>query len=291
MAQIDELIAVMMERHADALILHSYQPARLNFGGTLASGAIVAPQLLRTMLREIVPPAHSDRLRGESAFGFSHSCASGLMKVQVERHGLDFHVIITPYSSPRVFVPPADAKPVYQTYQPPVDASFATPSRPIYTPPTLPGYPIAPIVNGGGAPNAQGSTASNSPAPLPRAAKTQPANFPAPVARAPVVKAKPKMDGFLVFSASILFCSACALFVTVFGWFALWAFFVFAALAILMDSYLVGVQTGLLDGMGNCGPWTWFFFCLYFGFIGIPAYLVTRPIYQHALDSNSKPPP
>ena len=42
-----------------------------------------------------------------------------------------------------------------------------------------------------------------------------------------------------------------------------------------MDSYLVGVQTGLLEGKGDCGPWAWFFFCLYFGFIGVPAY---RPI-------------
>ena len=182
MAQIDELIAAMMERRANALILHSYQPARLDFGGVLASGAIVAPQLLRTMLREIVPEAYRDRLRGAEPFEFSHACASGLMKVQVERHGLDFHVVVTPYSSSKVFVPPADAKPVYQTYQPPVDWSLA-----------MPGYPTTPIVSG--------------------AHNAQPANFPAPLVRAPVVKTKSKMGVGTVLVAAIWFC--CALLVLV----------------------------------------------------------------------------
>lgn len=101
MAQIDELIAVMMVRQADALILASDQPASLSFNGALASGATVSAPLLRAMLDEIVPAQHRDSFRGLGAFGFSYACRSGLMEVGVERQGLDFRVVIAPYSSPR----------------------------------------------------------------------------------------------------------------------------------------------------------------------------------------------
>ena len=236
MAQIDELIAAMQTRRADALILASNQPAQLSFGGVLASGASVPAHLLREMLREIIPVKELHRLHHEGAFEFSYACGSGLMLVQVERHGFEFHVVVAPYSSPR-------------------NSASPKPS------------------------NARGSSS---------AFRTHGSTFSAPLPRASVStgNAKPTMDWSAVFFATMLFCFALGLFVNfcgIFGFAGLLTIFTFAAFAILLDSYLVGVQPGLVDGAGDCGPWTWFFVCVFFGFIGIPAYLVMRPIYQRAL--------
>lgn len=294
MARIDELIAAMLARHADTLILASDQPAQLNFGGVPADGAIVSASLLRAMLSEIVPPEHSDRLRSEGAFEFSYACKIGLMRVQVERHGLDFHIVITPYSSTRVFVPPVENKPTYRPYQPAVDSSLAAPAYPIYTH-TLPGYGSAPFVSGGGAPNAPNSNAQNPPAPT--------SNFPAPLPRPSVsnphtTSAKApqtaKSVGFLsILVAMIVFWFLLSALLPMMGTYW-WAFMLALASGVALDAHLLGVRPGLLGGWaGKMGAASWFLVCLLCGFIGVPAYLAARPVYKSvvkALASTSRKP-
>lgn len=283
MTQIDELIAVMMARRADALILNSGQPAQLDFNGAMADGATVPAHLLREMLRDIVPAMDINRLHYEGVFEFSYTCRSGLMDVQVERRGFEFHVVITPHTSPNVFVPPADTRPIYRPYQPPVDAGFVTPSRPIYTPPTLPGYPNAPMSSGGGTPKVQNSTMQNS-------------TFPAPLSRTIVskTKAKPTVNLLSLLANLIMFWVVLGVLLPLMGdyW---WAFMLILAGGVALDAHSLGVRPGLLGGWGGkMSAASWFLVCLLCGFIGIPAYLAARPVYKDllsALASTSQPPP
>ncbi len=67
--------------------------------------------------------------------------------------------------------------------------------------------------------------------------------------------------------------------------------FFLGALAIVIDAHRLGVRRGLVDGWANIGPWEWFALSAFFGFIGIPAYLVARPVYKSALPPARVPPP
>ena len=46
-----------------------------------------------------------------------------------------------------------------------------------------------------------------------------------------------------------------------------------ASIWVLIDAKTIGVKKGQIQGMGNLGPWSWFFACLLFGFIGFPFYV------------------
>lgn len=45
---------------------------------------------------------------------------------------------------------------------------------------------------------------------------------------------------------------------------------------VLIDSKNIGVRKGLVTGMANIGPWTWFFGCLLLWIVAFPLYLVKR---------------
>ena len=274
MAQIDELIAAMMERRADALILQSDQPAQLNFGGKLASGALVPAPLLRAMLREIVPALQINRLHYEGVFEFSYACNSGLMDVQVERHGLDFYVNIAPHSSTNIFIPPKTPAPTFQTYKPPVDSSFAPPpSPPNYNAAPIPGYSV-PMV-----------TSQNTPS--------------AYTSQAPLAPAKESVHGWTVFFNVIVFWILASLFLPISLLPPLAAFFflhhlfllpllaaIIAAFGILIDARVLGVRRGLVRGLGDIDAQGWFFTTLALGILGIPLYLAARPAYKRALQKH-----
>ena len=52
---------------------------------------------------------------------------------------------------------------------------------------------------------------------------------------------------------------------------SIWVFF---------DARTIGVKKGLVTGLGNMGPWGWFFVTLLLWIIGFPAYLAMRGKYK-----------
>lgn len=48
------------------------------------------------------------------------------------------------------------------------------------------------------------------------------------------------------------------------------------SLWVLMDAKSIGVRKGQIQGLGNMGPWGWFWGCLLLWIIGFPLYLVKR---------------
>ena len=271
MAQIDELIAAMMARRADALILKSDQPAQLNFNGTLADGDVVPAYLLRTMLHEIFPDTQLHQLHVQGEWNLSYACKSGLMDLTVERQGAQMKVIITPHNPSRVFTPPNTPAPTFQTYKPPVDSSFAPPA-----PPTYAGYQSAP-------PLANQNTSY-----LPPAQQT---NLPAS-------QGKESLQGWTVFFEVLVFCIFASVFLPFsalppfllfflgagFAWPLLAA--IIAGFAILIDARLLGVRRGLVDGWADIDAQGWFFATIALGILGIPLYMAARPSYKRALQKH-----
>ena len=270
MAQIDELIAAMMARHADALILKSDQPAQLNFNGTLADGDVVPASLLRAMLHEIIPDTQLHQLHVQGEWDLSYACKSGLMDLTVERQGAQMKVIITPHNPSRIFTPPNTPAPTFQTYKPPVDSSFAPP--PSYNAAPIPGYSV-PMVTSQNAPTARH-------------------------ANAPVATGKSEVDGWLLMWELIAFCALVAVFLPFsilppallffinqsFAWPLLAA--IIAAFAILFDARVLGVRRGLAQGWADMDAQGWFFATIALGILGIPLYLAARPAYKRALQKH-----
>jgi len=51
---------------------------------------------------------------------------------------------------------------------------------------------------------------------------------------------------------------------------------------VYFDARALGVRKGLVTGLGNMGPWPWFFVCLLLWIIGFPAYIAMRGKYKAA---------
>ncbi len=60
----------------------------------------------------------------------------------------------------------------------------------------------------------------------------------------------------------------------------LWIVVIATSLWVLFDAKTIGVEKGQLPGLGNNGPWTWFFACLLVWIIGFPLYLAKRPEFK-----------
>ena len=49
---------------------------------------------------------------------------------------------------------------------------------------------------------------------------------------------------------------------------------------VLIDAKTIGVKRGQISGMGNMGPWSWFFVCLLLWIVGFPIYLAKRSEFK-----------
>ena len=49
---------------------------------------------------------------------------------------------------------------------------------------------------------------------------------------------------------------------------------------VLVDAKTLGVKKGQISGMGDIGPWGWFFACLLLWIVGFPFYLAKRSEYK-----------
>jgi len=52
---------------------------------------------------------------------------------------------------------------------------------------------------------------------------------------------------------------------------------------ILFDAKSIGVRKGLVKGLGNLGPWGWYFGTALLWIVGFPLYLARRPQLKRAL--------
>lgn len=59
-----------------------------------------------------------------------------------------------------------------------------------------------------------------------------------------------------------------------------WIVIVMTSIWVLVDAKTIGVKKGQVAGMGNLGPWSWFFVCLLLWIVGFPFYLAKRPEFK-----------
>jgi len=63
----------------------------------------------------------------------------------------------------------------------------------------------------------------------------------------------------------------------------MWLIVIGSAIWVLIDAKTIGVKKGLVPGMGNMGPWSWFFVSLLLWIIGFPMYLYYRGKFKLAV--------
>ena len=62
----------------------------------------------------------------------------------------------------------------------------------------------------------------------------------------------------------------------------LWIVIIATSVWVLIDAKTIGIKKGQIQGMGNMGPYSWFFVCLLIWIIGFPFYLAKRPEFKRA---------
>ena len=60
-----------------------------------------------------------------------------------------------------------------------------------------------------------------------------------------------------------------------------------SAIWVLVDAKNIGVKKGLITGMGNIGPWGWFFVTLLLWIVAFPMYLYCRGKFKLAIAETS----
>jgi hypothetical protein len=64
-----------------------------------------------------------------------------------------------------------------------------------------------------------------------------------------------------------------------------WVLVVVTAFWVLFDAKSIGVKKGLVKGIANMGPVTWFIACLFLWIIAFPLYLAKRGEFKRAAAS------
>ncbi len=59
-----------------------------------------------------------------------------------------------------------------------------------------------------------------------------------------------------------------------------WLLIVGSSVWVLRDSRAIGVRRGQVNGLGDMGPWGWFWACLLLWLVAFPLYLVKRPEFK-----------
>lgn len=64
----------------------------------------------------------------------------------------------------------------------------------------------------------------------------------------------------------------------------MWLIVLGTAIWVLVDAKSIGVRKGVITGIGNIGPWAWFFACLLLWIVAFPLYLIKRSDFKRALE-------
>jgi hypothetical protein len=70
----------------------------------------------------------------------------------------------------------------------------------------------------------------------------------------------------------------------------MWLIVLGSAIWVLIDAKTIGVKKGLVTGMGNIGPWAWFFVTLLLWIVAFPMYLYYRGQFKLAVAATTVPP-
>jgi len=68
----------------------------------------------------------------------------------------------------------------------------------------------------------------------------------------------------------------------------MWLIVLGSAIWVLFDAKNIGVKKGLIPGMGNTGPWSWFFATLLLWIVGFPMYLYYRRKFKLAVANSAR---
>ena len=70
----------------------------------------------------------------------------------------------------------------------------------------------------------------------------------------------------------------------------MWLIVIGTSIWVLIDAKNIGVRKGLVSGLGNIGPWGWFFVTLLLWIVGFPAYLYYRGQFKQAVAAAANTP-
>ena len=99
MAQIDQLIGMMTQQHAERIVLINDQPMMMLVGGAQKSGSVVPGAALQNILNEITPPHLRQNLAQDGGFSFSYQSAHGQFDIKVGRQGQTTQLAILPHAN------------------------------------------------------------------------------------------------------------------------------------------------------------------------------------------------
>ncbi len=99
MAQIDQLIGMMTQRHAERVMLLNDQPMQMFVGGVQSAGSVVPGAALQNILNEITPPHLRSHLSQDGGFSFPYQSPHGAFDIKVGRNGANTQVAILPHTN------------------------------------------------------------------------------------------------------------------------------------------------------------------------------------------------
>ena len=67
-----------------------------------------------------------------------------------------------------------------------------------------------------------------------------------------------------------------------------WLMLVGTSIWVLIDAKNIGVKPGQVKGLGNMGPWSWFFGCILLWIVIFPYYLCKRGEFKKFNERNTK---
>jgi twitching motility protein PilT len=129
MAQIDNLIGMMVQRNVERALLMNDKPMNLYVGGQSMPGSPISGAQLQTVLQEVTPPHLRANLAQDGGFHFPYQSAHGCFEIAVARGSGTLQVTITPK--------PGAANGAAPTLATPIDApKVSDPDEPFghYTP-------------------------------------------------------------------------------------------------------------------------------------------------------------
>lgn len=96
MAQIDNLIGMMVQRNVERALLVNDKPMNLYVGGQSMPGSPISGAQLQTVLQEVTPPHLRANLAQDGGFHFPYQSSHGCFEIAVARGGGTLQLTITP---------------------------------------------------------------------------------------------------------------------------------------------------------------------------------------------------
>ncbi len=112
MAQIDSLIARLVQSNAERAVLRADAPLQVFAGGRQTQGSLITEAQLQSSLREVMPVAQRPELDRRGTFLFPYNSPHGQFTINVNTAGDKLEVTVTPAITPAAPVQaPAPAQP------------------------------------------------------------------------------------------------------------------------------------------------------------------------------------